>query len=76
MQRSWSSDLSLLYILLSSSDHCSLNKELKNLIQTVVCGRSILEQTAIVAKSEKKKKISPLDFFPLIEREVNRSDND
>ena len=75
MQRSWSSDLSLLYILLASSDHCSLNKELKNLIQTVVCGRSILEQTAIVAKSEKKK-ISPLDFFPLIEREVNRSDND
>ena len=75
MQRSWSSDLSLLYILLASSDHCSLNKELKNLIQTVVCGRSILEQTAIVAKSEKKK-ISPLDFFPLIEGEANRSDND
>ena len=75
MQRSWSWDLSLLYIILASTDHCSLSKELKNLVQTVVCGRSVLEQTAIVAKSEKKK-ISRLDFFSLIEREVKRSDND
>ena len=56
-------------------DHCSLSKELKNLIQIVVCGCPILEQTAIVAKI-KKKKVSRLDFFPLIEGEVNRSDND
>ena len=75
MQRSWSWDLSLLYIILASIDHCSLSKELKNLIQIVVCGCPILEQTAIVAKI-KKKKVSRLDFFPLIEGEVNRSDND
>lgn len=56
LQRSCSWDLSSLYILLVSTDHCSLNKELKNLIQIVVFVCPILEQTAIVAKIKKKKK--------------------
>ena len=62
LQRSWSWDLSLLYIILASTDHCSLSKELENLIQIVVCGCSILEQTAIVAKIKKKKSLALISF--------------